>query len=98
MSVRASTSVRSGTVEGEGDAEIRHHRYAQVQQYVLRFHVSVENLSVVRVLQRVGDPHSNLNRLIYWKLSFVLDPISEILSLDRGHHVIQQTIALARVV
>src|SRR3989442_183411 len=50
-----ATARARGRAEREGDAEVRHHRLAFVEQDVLRFDVPMDHTLVVRVAERGGD-------------------------------------------
>ena len=91
------------SVEGSRDAEIGHHRVAVREENVVGLDVTVNHAVTVRVVQGCRDPAGNPKRVLQRQAVFTHqfptdDPLSQALSLDVRHDVIQQPVDLTGVV
>ena len=64
---------------------------------VVRFDVAVDDPSLVRVTQCLGNFESNRNRIVNRELPLPLQSSGECFPLDVRHHVIQNAVRLTRV-
>ncbi len=80
------------------DSEIRHYRMPRLEQDVLRLDVAMHDIMAVGVAQGIRNLARDLHCLGERELACSVEPIPQRLSFDVGHHVIQQTGSLARIV
>ncbi len=81
-----------------GDAEVGDQRVPAREQNVLRLDVAVHHVLGVGVGQRVGHLDQDLHGLVDRQLALAADPVTEIVPVDGGHHVVEKALGLARVV
>ena len=68
-----------------------------MQQNVLGLDVPVNHSAAMRVVERVGDLGRDAHRLLDAELPLAIELLADRLSLDVGHHVVQESPRLTRV-
>jgi hypothetical protein len=81
----------------ERDTEVGHHRLARVQQDVLRLDVAVDDVALVRVLERARHRLGNMDRLVDFELALEVQAGAQRLPFDVRHHVIEKRVRFAGV-
>jgi hypothetical protein len=84
--------------EGLRDAEVGHDGVAFLQQDVGGLDVPVDDAVPVRRLQGSSDLTGDLNRLVDGQLLVTVEPLTKRLALHVGHHEVEQTVGVARIV